>query len=378
MKEWTEELLGNIAPYSLEKISSKELNEENYISTDNMLANKNGITSSVYPPKLGKYNSFKPDDILVSNIRPYFKKIWFADKIGGCSNDILVFRVDHKKLKEVDTKFIYYCLSGDNFFSHMMAGSSGTKMPRGNKKSILKFKIRLPKFEIQNKISQILSDYDSSIDNNNKRIKLLEENAVYFYEEYFKRFIFNGKKLVIDKKTKLPVGWTTIKVSSLLEKIKVTKKIKSNKTLNVGKIPVVDQGIDFISGYTNEEDIHHYTGKPFIVFGDHTRILKFIDFSFARGADGTQVLVSNNSRMPQTLFYQSLKSLNLPSYHYARHFKFLKAEEIILPDALVAKSYDDKCKVIFELIKNLRNQNILLKEARDIILPRIMNNVIKV
>lgn len=373
MKKWQEINVGDVAPYWNGKIEAEELNKDNFISTDNMLENKGGIENSVYVPTSGKSTSYKPKDILISNIRPYFKKIWFADKIGGCSNDVIVFRSDNSL---VDSKFMYYCLSDDNFFSHMMTGANGTKMPRGNKKSIPKYKIKLPPFITQKKITKILSNYDDLIENNLKRIKLLEEFARLTYEEWFLRFRIDGKKLELDQTTGLPLRWETVKVKSLVKKIKNTVKIKSSNILDMGENPVVDQSKNFISGYTNETNIHKYKGEPFIVFGDHTRILKFINFTFARGADGTQVIVSNNSRMPQTLFYHSLKALDLSNYHYARHFKFLKEEKIIIPEQKIAKKYNDMCIVIFEQIKNLRNQNNLLKEAVYLLLPRLMTGII--
>jgi type I restriction enzyme S subunit len=75
------------------------------------------------------------------------------------------------------------------------------------------------------------------------------------------------------------------------------------------------------------------------VFGDHTRIVKYIGFDFARGVDGTQVLLSNNERMPQLLFYYSILKIDLSNYGYARHFKYLKDTSIILPDIKQAKAF---------------------------------------
>ena len=120
------------------------------------------------------------------------------------------------------------------------------------------------------------------------------------------------------------------------------------------------------------KNVNYYKDIPFIVFGDHTRVLKFINFSFAKGADGTQVILSNNKRMPQTLFYYSLKSLELSNYHYARHFKFLKEEKILLPTEELSKEFDAICSPIFEKIKNLRDQIYLLEKSKEILLPRLM------
>ena len=155
-------------------------------------------------------------------------------------------------------------------------------------------------------------------------------------------------------------------------------KIKTSDILSTGKHPVIDQSKDFVAGYTNEADINQYNDIPYIVFGDHTRVLKFVNFSFAKGADGTQVLISNSPRMPQVMFYHALINVDLSNYHYARHYKFLKAEEIIIPTLELAQRYEIFGNTIFDQIKNLRNQNNLLKESRDILLPRLMTGIIDV
>ena len=273
-----------------------------------------------------------------------------------------------------DFTFVYYLLKAYKEGIALIA--SGATFPEVSGEKVKQYKVSLPQLPIQKKIVKILSNYDDLIENNLKRINLLEESTKLIYEDWFIHFRVDNKKLDIDPDTKLPFGWVWSNVGSLLQKVKATVKVKSQNILKSGLNPVIDQGADFIAGYTNETDIQHYTDVPFIVFGDHTRILKFINFSFARGADGTQILISNNSRMPQTLFYNSLIALDLSNYHYARHFKFLKEEKIILPNEIISKKYNNKCIVIFEQIKNLRNQNKILKEAIDVLLPRLITGTI--
>lgn len=168
---WEDIELGDVSVYRTERIETNFLNEKNYVSTENMLSDKGGIVDSSYPPSGNNSPAFKSNDILVSNIRPYFKKIWFAQYEGGCSNDVIVFKPNEEK---VDPKFLYFQLSKDEFFDYMMSGANGTKMPRGNKKAIPKFKFSIPKsLNTQKRIASILSTYDDLIENNLKRIKLL-------------------------------------------------------------------------------------------------------------------------------------------------------------------------------------------------------------
>lgn len=280
--------------------------------------------------------------------------------------------------EKVDSIFLYQLLNTNEVRGVAQSLATGTAQPDLNHGAFKSIKIKLPSLPIQRKIAKILSNYDDLIENNLKLIKLLEEKARLTYEEWFLRFRIDGKKLEIDENTGLPFGWVKKKVGDLLGKVKSTVKIKTSDILSTGKHPVIDQSKDFVAGYTNEADINQYNDIPYIVFGDHTRVLKFVNFSFAKGADGTQVLISNSPRMPQVMFYHALINVDLSNYHYARHYKFLKAEEIIIPTLELAQRYEIFGNTIFDQIKNLRNQNNLLKESRDILLPRLMTGIIDV
>lgn len=130
-------VLADVCEFVSGRIDIDELTFGNYISTENMLPNKEGITSARKLPTVKTTQKFETGDILVSNIRPYFKKIWMADKIGGCSNDVLVFRVK----SGYSPKFLYYVLSDDKFFEYSTASAKGTKMPRGDKTAIMQYEV---------------------------------------------------------------------------------------------------------------------------------------------------------------------------------------------------------------------------------------------
>jgi type I restriction enzyme S subunit len=139
-KEWEVGKLNDVSIYVSSKVAVKRLKKQNYISTENMLQNRGGIVEITNLPKGGNVTGFEIDDILISNIRPYFKKIWKATYNGGCSNDILCFR----SIKSIGAQFLYYTLETDLFFDYVMAGSNGAKMPRGDKTWIMKYKIIIP------------------------------------------------------------------------------------------------------------------------------------------------------------------------------------------------------------------------------------------
>ena len=228
MSEWKKVKLGEIADYVNDKIDIKAFDNSLYISTDSMLKDKGGIGSPESIPDSGKVTMYQPKDILVSNIRPYFKKIWYSYREGGCSNDVLVFRVR----KEISSQYLYYVLSEESFFEHMMAGANGTKMPRGNKKLIPSYEINLPPLPTQHRIATILSRYDSLIENYQKQIKLLEESAQRLYKEWFIDLRFPGHEntKIVDGE---PEGWEKKTLDTFCDVF--TGKRNANQGVSNGK-----------------------------------------------------------------------------------------------------------------------------------------------
>ena len=155
--------LSDICCFRKGKVEVENLNTKNYISTENMLPNKSGITEATSLPKVSSTQEYKNGDVLVSNIRPYFKKIWQARYDGGCSNDVLVF----VPKSTTDRDFLYYLLADDDFFTYSMATSKGTKMPRGDKTSIMQYEVPMVDFGTQKKIASVLKSLDEKIELNN-------------------------------------------------------------------------------------------------------------------------------------------------------------------------------------------------------------------
>jgi len=142
--------LNTIAPFATKSIKYGDIESETYITTDNMLQNKLGVFPFEGVANISSITEYKPEDILISNIRPYLKKIWLADKEGGCSKDVLVLRsADTSKYLP---KYIFYMLRRDSFFDYVMEGKKGIKMPRGNKEDIMKYKIPMPNIDEQKRI----------------------------------------------------------------------------------------------------------------------------------------------------------------------------------------------------------------------------------
>ena len=394
---WEEIELKEISEYRTEKISTTVI-ETNYISTENMLPEKGGITDSSYPPTSKTVASFKTNDVLVSNIRPYFKKIWFADFDGGCSNDVIVFKSNEDNLIP---KFLYYQLSKDEFFDFMMSGANGTKMPRGNRKAIPTFKLLLPPHQTQKRIVDILSAYDDLIENNLKRIKLLEQAAQNIYKEWFVNLRFPGhENTPINEETGLPLGFKEVLVNSkaLYFGRGITPKYKDgsgifgiNQKVNKGSILETEHMKEFDpelnipeKKYAHFGDVlinslgegtigrvHFYSGKSVIhpvdqhmsIFRSEDLGLNLFMYLFFSSNEG-QGLLASIKKGGTNMTMLNIGDLRKLEITIPNRKTLLKLQDIVLP--------------FFKNKNLLLNQNQKLKAARDILLPRLMNRTIEV
>lgn len=165
-EEWRLVHLDEIAEFQKHRISTSLLNNSNYISTENILQNFEGIQSSPSIPANTNVIEYQKGDILLSNIRPYLKKVWFADRKGGCSADVFVLRGD-----KCDQHFLYYVIASDRFINYVMSGAKGVKMPRGDKSQMEKYAFSIPINTEQRKIAKFLSILDERIRLQNKIIE---------------------------------------------------------------------------------------------------------------------------------------------------------------------------------------------------------------
>ena len=156
---WRVGTLGDICTYSKIRIPIDNLNPKTYYSTENMLPNKMGAVEASSLPQVGMATGCEPFDVLVSNIRPYFKKILRVDSICGCSSDVMCFHAIDSKYRA----YLYRTLYDDSFFSYVMSGSKGTKMPRGDKQQIMKYSIVLPQESVLEHFSNCVEPMFSMI-----------------------------------------------------------------------------------------------------------------------------------------------------------------------------------------------------------------------
>lgn len=333
--------------------------------------------SEEYLPKWTKRVTPQEGDIVFSYEATLNLYAIIPKNFYGClGRRMALIRTDNNK---VNNKFLFYYFFSkkwrDVVAEHTITGSTVDRIPIT---TFPGFPIELPSLETQHRIAYTLSRYDSLIDNYQKQIKLLEEAAQRLYKEWFVKLRFPGHEntKIVDG---VPEGWEKKSVGDMLRRMERTKQIPSNEYLKRGEIPVIDQSRNFVAGYTNDEDSRLKVTTPVILFGDHTRVLKYLSFSFARGADGTQLIMSNDiDRLPQSLFYNALVEKDLSNYSYARHFKYLKAEQILVPTKEIAQKFDTFAAKIYEQIQSCRHQLRLLTESRDRLLPKLLSGEIEV
>ena len=168
-EEWVNVSLKDVADFQKERISSGLLDESTYISTENILQNFQGVQSAISIPANTNVVAYKKNDILLSNIRPYLKKVWFSDRIGGCSADVFVLRS-----KTCEPEFLYNVIASDKFINYVMSGAKGVKMPRGDKNQMESFSFSIPAVVEQRKISRLFQLLDERIVTQNKIIEKLQ------------------------------------------------------------------------------------------------------------------------------------------------------------------------------------------------------------
>ncbi len=273
---------------------------------------------------------------------------------------------------KADRFFLYYYFSSREAVERIANFASTSGVPHINLTVLRNFEVPVPPLEIQKAIASILSAYDDQIENNRRRIQLLEQAARLLYREWFVRLCFPGHEHVRIKDG-VPEGWERKQVKDILGKIRRSGKINQSEYLLHGPIPCIDQSRDFIGGYTDDEEAVIDIGQPVIVFGDHTRILKFVDFPFACGADGTQLIISNDAAVSQEYLFFALDATDLSNYFYARHFKYLKDQFIPRPADTIMTQFTDIIRPTMRQIKLLRDHCYGLARARDLLLPRLMN-----
>lgn len=383
-------VLKDVAKFVTSKIDVSEIDETNYISTENMLPNKCGIEIASSLPDTKSVRAYLPNDILINNIRPYFKKIWYSDMEGGCSNDVFIIR----SKENYDSKFLYYVLSSDDFFSYVMANATGTKMPRGDKKAIQDYGV--PNFSIdeQKRISLVLSKIDEKIEVNNK----INKNLAKMIDTNFKNYLLNfdnysSEELISSEFGLIPKGWKVSNLTGIanyqnglaMQKFPPENSEDYFKVLKIKELRqgFLDESSDLCSKNIKKECIV-YDGD--VIFSWSGSLLVDI---WADGICGlNQHLFKVTSSEFDKWFYYCWTKFYLNQFILIAqdkattmgHIKRQHLEEslVLIPDKNTYQDLTNLFKPLFELLIKNKIEIKKLQRLRDTLLPKLMSGEIDV
>lgn len=312
----------------------------------------------------------------LNNIMYVCSKFWTVDTMYYAkTNDKLVL------------PYYLYCYLSLLDLAHL---DSGSTLPSMTKAAYNDIEVHLPSIEVQAKIVAVTRSLDNKIELNNRINAELEAMAKTLYDYWFVQFDFpdaNGKpyktaggKMVYNEtlKREIPEGWSDGAIQDVIGKVPQAHKVPAKEFEENGAIPVIDQSQKFICGFIDDEKTKIKPITAHVIFGDHTRAVKVVNFEYARGADGTQILVANRDDVPSYLLYQIVLDIDLSSYGYARHYKFLKDSKCVIPRASIAQRYQEMVKPWHEKVRANIFQNYELQRLRDWLLPMLMNGQVTV
>lgn len=213
------------------------------------------------------------------------------------------------------------------------------------KSSLLSIPIPIPPLAEQERIVAELDLLSSIIDKKKAQLKEYDQLAQSIFYTMFGDPITNEK------------GWEVKAFEDTICNVVYTKKLHRKDYLENGMIPIISQEEEFISGYWNNADDAFKVDSPVVIFGDHTRVIKYIDFSFVLGADGVKILKPIND-INTRYFFSFLKNCNVPSLGYSRHYKLLKELFVPLPPLPLQQEFASKVEAI-ERQKSLIQQSIV-------------------
>ena len=290
----------------------------------------------------------------------------------------------------LDGRYLNALMHTDYAKKYFACNASGSGQRYALSAEILNsFPVPVIPLQKQKQIGKIFSALDKKIELNKQINQNLEAMAKQLYDYWFVQFDFpneegkpyksSGEVMVYNERfgREIPQGWSTMPISEILDKYPTTKRYETKEYLSCGKYPIIDQGDSYIVGFTNEVD-HLLTRHPAVLFGDHSTKVKFLDFDFARGADGTQILYSSNEAVSQYYLYLAVSTLQIPNPGYSRHFKYLKELPIIIPDLKIANTFKNIVKPLFEEWTKNIFCNIELTKQRNELLPLLMNGQVSV
>ena len=393
--------LCEIAYFVTDKIPLEKVLLTDYVTTDSLLPNKEGrCVAQNLPPQKCALTHYKCGDVLVANIRPYLKKIWFADREGGASADVLVFRAKSGHSQE----FLYASLLQDSFYDYVMKGKKGSKMPRGDKAQIMRYSI--PKLSLAEEacIGNMILSFCTKVNVNRLINDNLEAMAKQLYDYWFVQFDFPNEKgkpykssggaMAYNERLKreIPVGWQCCCVNNLCE---INKKAISKGEYH--HIEYLDTG-SITQGYINHTEYYRVDAAPsraqrkvedltIIYSSVRPKLLHYGVLSMPKEnfivSTGFITLDAKNKIMALMVYYfltsdivtrylASIADTAVSSYPSINP-EDVAYLDVVLPNKDTIKKFNDIVEPMFRKMSKLRNEIAVLTKQRDELLPLLMN-----
>ncbi|QVJ80901.1 type I restriction enzyme, S subunit [Prevotella sp. khp1] len=280
--------------------------------------------------------------------------------------------------ESIDYTYLFYSLKANRFSLYCVnRGQGSANQASITLETILRFKFLVHSTKEQHRIASILSSYDNLIENNNKRIRLLEQMAENLYREWFVRFRFPGHEKA-EFENGLPKSWKVEKVKSIVKRLPFNRTYKEYELEKEGAVIVIDQSTDDYLGYHNNEPSHYANyDDPLLLFGDHSCKFQLMTRNFSLGENVIPFTTNNKSLINEYwLFYASHKLIQ--TEEYKRHWGRFVSIKVLVPDINIQLRFENIVKT-FEKEKNqLITKNSILSRQRDLLLPRLMSGKLEV
>ena len=308
-----------------------------------------GIKDAISLPSSGTAVEFQVGDILISNIRPYLKKIWLSDRNGGCSTDVLALRT---KNEQVDSSFLYCCLANDDFVSYVMSGAKGVKMPRGDKQHILSYNLGVPSVQEQRRIAELVSLLEKRISAQSKIIEEQETLLRSLRHKIYSRVQAQSQCTIAD-----------VLCYEQPTKYLVTD---TDYTDDDSQVPVLTANKAFILGYTTE-NFGIYDKGPCIILDDFTLDCKYVDFKFKVKSSAIKILRAK-AKTNLRFIFEYFRFLELNTTEHRRHYiAEIEPMSILLPSneeidriARLFTAIDERLEAARKELKILESQKMYM------------------
>ena len=397
--------LSSIADYVTDKISSNDIALREYVTTDCILQNKKGreIATNL-PPQSCCLTRYQHGDVLIANIRPYLKKVWFADIDGGASSDVLVFRAKEGH----SPSFLYAVLLQDSFFDYVMQGAKGSKMPRGDKEQILRYE--MPTLSCsEESIGTFFLNLDQKIRLNEQINQNLTAMAKQLYDYWFVQFDFpneegkpyksSGGEMVWNKKLKreIPKGWNI----SLIKDFATTYSGGTPKSTNIeyynnGEIAWINSGelnspiITKTTNYITKCGLENSSAKLYpsnsilvAMYGATAGKVSLLTFEACSNQAVCGIIPTIENMLYYVYFhisslYSHFITLSTGSARDNISQNTIKNILLPIPTRNILKLFDEKIGSIYQMIVNNYQQIDSFAMQRDELLPLLMNGQVSV